>query len=179
MVSGREIAACKGAIVIEQAIRAILTHVPLILCVSALVLAWTTRRNATSQAEHYLGWTLLLAIGADCLWAGLYHVLAPHTAAAFIGWQVSPFQFEIGVADIAIGLVAMVSFWRSLDFKAAVVGYAVVFYAGVVYGHIHEAITANNFAPGNVGILLALSIVRPVVVVALLWAARRRVPAMA
>jgi hypothetical protein len=45
------------------------------------------------------------------LWAGLFHVFFPHVAAASIGWEVSPFQFEVGVADIAIGLTAIASFW--------------------------------------------------------------------
>ena len=55
----------------------------------------------------------------------------PHMAASSIGWQVSPFQFEIGVADASIGIVAIVAFWRSLDFKGPVVGYLSLFSIGV------------------------------------------------
>jgi hypothetical protein len=159
--------------VIETVIRLILTHVPLLLFVLAIGLGWLNRRGAPSKADHYLRWILLLSIGVDSLWAGLYHVFAPETAAAFIGWQVSPFQFEIGVADIALGVTAVVSFWRSLDFRAAVVVYASIFFAGVVYGHIHDAFVAGNFAPGNVGVMLMLSILRPILLVGLLWAAMR------
>jgi hypothetical protein len=42
---------------------------------------------------------LLLPIGITGLWAGVSHVFFPATAAAHIGWQVSPFQFEVGMAD--------------------------------------------------------------------------------
>ncbi len=160
---------------IAETIRFVVSHVPLILFVLALLLGAITARHATARAEHWLGWLLLLPVGADALWAGLFHVLMPHTAASFIGWQVSPFQFEVGVADIALGVAAIAAFWRPLEFKAAVVFYAVIFYVGVVYGHIHEAIAASNFAPGNVGVLLVLSIIRPVLLTALLFAASRRV----
>jgi hypothetical protein len=158
---------------IETAIRQLLTHVPLVMFLLALVIAWFTSRRARSKADHYLRWLLLLAVGVDGLWAGLYHILAPETAASFIGWQVSPFQFEIGVADTALGITAVVSFWRSLDFRAAVVVFASLFYAGVVYGHIHDAAVAQNFAPGNVGIMLVISILRPLLLAWLLWQAVR------
>lgn len=46
---------------------------------------------------------------------------ATATAAAYIGWQVSPFQFEVGMADFAIGATACLSFWRDLSFKAGAV----------------------------------------------------------
>jgi len=151
-----------------------LSNIPLIMFVLSLVLAALTSRAAGSKAEHYLGWFLLLAVGFASLWAGLYHVLAPQMAAKFIGWAPSPFQFEIGVADIAFGVAAIVAFWRGLEFKAAVVVYGVVFYAGVVYGHIHQVIVAGNFSPGNFGVLLLLSIVSPVLMVVLLLAAKRQ-----
>ena len=47
--------------------------------------------------------------------------LFPAVAAAHIGWQTSPFQFEVGMADLAIGITACLSFWRDLSFKAAAI----------------------------------------------------------
>ncbi len=158
---------------LESFIRVVLTNVPLFLFVSALLLAALTSGSAPSKADHFLRWLLLLPVGADALWAGLYHVLAPETAADFIGWEVSPFQFEIGVADIALGVTAVVAFWHSLDFRAAVVIYAAIFYVGVVYGHINDALSTGNYAAGNIGILLVLSIIRPLLLVALLWMGMR------
>jgi hypothetical protein len=32
------------------------------------------------------------------VWAGFFHVFFPELAARSIGWAVSPFQFESGVA---------------------------------------------------------------------------------
>jgi hypothetical protein len=158
---------------IAAAVRFVLTNLSTILFVAALVIAAVTHR-IPGKAERYLAWLLLLSVGVQGIWAGFFHVFFPHTAAAQIGWQVSPFQFEIGVADMAIGIVAVASFWRSLDFKGAVVGYIVLFYIGVAIGHVREAVTANNFSPDNFGLLLLLTVVQVVLLPVLYFAARRK-----
>jgi hypothetical protein len=114
-------------------------------------------------------------VGVEELWAGLFHVFFPHVAAASIGWDVSPFQFEIGVADIAIGLTAIASFWRSLPFKAAAIRDGV--YAGVAIGHVREAVTSGNFSGNNFGLLLLITVVKVILLPTLYLMARRNVPA--
>jgi hypothetical protein len=158
---------------IADAIRFVLTHMPVILTLLALLCAMIIRRGPP-PAERYLSWLLLLAVGAESVWGGAFHVFFPSTAASFIGWQTSPFQFEVGVADLAISIVAVVSFWRGLDFKAAVVGYIVLFYGGVAIGHVHQMLTAGNTSPGNFGALLVLTLIKLVVLPWLLHAARRQ-----
>jgi hypothetical protein len=145
----------------SEAIAFVLTHLPVLLFIAAFALALFMKRPARFAAR-LLDWLLLLSVGVETLWAGIFHVFFPNVAARSIGWSVSPFQFEIGVADIAIGIVAILSFWRSLDFKAAVIGYISLFYAGVAIGHVHEAISAGNFAPNNFGLLLALTVIKMV-----------------
>jgi hypothetical protein len=99
-----------------------------------------------------LSWILLLPIGVTGLWAGAFHVFLPATAAALIGWQVSPFQFEVGMADLAIGATACIAFWRDLSFKAGAVCAASIFLLGDAVGHVREMVMARNFAPGNAGV---------------------------
>ena len=155
-----------------QLIASILSHLPLILFAAALLVAGL-RRDGRPAARRLLDWLLLLSVGVETLWAGLFHVFAPQVAAASIGWQVSPFQFEVGVADMSIGLVGILAFWRSLAFKSAVVGYITLFYAGVAIGHVQQAILAQNFAPNNFGVLLVLTIVKAVILPLLLARAWR------
>ncbi len=157
---------------IESAIRFILTHIPVLLFILSFVCAALTK-PAGSRAEHYLGWMLLLTVGVDGIWAGLYHLLAPQTAASFIGWKDSPFQFEIGVADFSMGIIAVAAFWRPLDFKAAMARFAALFYAGVAYGHVREVLVAGNFAPGNFGIMFAVTTLRFLILPALVFLAYR------
>lgn len=86
-----------------------LHNLPAVLFAVAIVLA-ALRRGSGSAAERYLAWILLLPIGVTGLWAGLFHIAFPAVAAADIGWQVSPFQFEVAMADLAIGATAIASF---------------------------------------------------------------------
>ena len=163
---------------IAATIQFVLSNTPSILFVLAIVIAFM-RTTLQPASYRYLSWLLLVAVGANMLWAGLFHLFLPKIAAAFIGWQVSPFQFEIGVADTAMGVVAVVSFWRGLEYKAAVVLYVVLFYIGVAVGHVREAVTADNFSPGNFGMLLLLTVVQIVLLTWLLMRARREMPAAA
>jgi hypothetical protein len=158
------------------AITFVLTNLAAFLFAAALIIAALYGRNPNT-AERYLSWLLLLSVGVETLWAGSFHVFFAQKAASSIGWQVSPFQFEIGVADLAIGAVAIASFWRSLSFKSAVVAYIVLFYAGVAIGHVRQAVQAGDYAPDNFGLLLLLTIVKVPLLIGLLWAAwRKRLP---
>jgi hypothetical protein len=117
---------------------------------------------------------LLLPIGATGLWAGVFHVFFSATAAAHIGWQVSPFQFEVGMADFAIGVTACLAFRRPLAFKAAAVCAASIFLLGDAVGHIRQMVAAGNFAPGNAGVPFYMDVICPVLGITLLAASRRQ-----
>lgn len=158
---------------ISDTIRAVLTHMPIILTIAALTCA-TLFRGISSLPERYLAWLLLLSVGVEMIWAGGFHVFAPATAAAFIGWQTSPFQFEIGVADLAMGVVAVLSFWRGWEFRAAVVAYLVVFYLGVSIGHLRQMMATGDTSPGNFGVLLGLTLIKLLVLPVLLLMSPRK-----
>ena len=155
----------------QGAIGFVLSNLPAILFVAALILAWVTK-SPTYFPARLLGW-MLLSVGIAYVWAGFFHIVFPHVAASSIGWQVSPFQFEIGVADASIGIVAIISFWRSLDFKGPAVGYLSLFSIGVAYGHFHQAINAGNTSKNNFGLLLAITIVHAVLLPVLYVLARK------
>ncbi len=156
---------------IGEAIGFFLRNLPAVLFVVALVAAAVRRRGPA--AERFLSWILLLPIGVTGLWAGVTHVFFPSVAAAHIGWQTSPFQFEVGMADLAVGVTALLSFWRDLSFKAAAVCAASVFLLGDAIGHVHQMIAANNFAPGNAGVPFYMDVICPLLAIGLLAAAAR------
>jgi hypothetical protein len=132
------------------------------------------RRGHGPAAERFLSWILLLPIGITGLWAGAFHIFFPATAAALIGWEVSPFQFEVGMADLAIGLTACIAFWRDLSFKAAAVSVASIFLLGDAVGHVRQMWIAGNFAPGNAGVPFYTDLICPLLAIALLFIASRR-----
>lgn len=153
---------------VANIIRLVLTNIPLVAFILALLIPVIYARKTTRRAEKFLSWLLLLSIGFTSLWAGLYHTLWPQTAAAFIGWQSSPFQFEMGMSDIALGIVAMMAFWRTLEFKSAVVMWVTIEFAGLAYGHVHQLLRTGNDQAGNAGVLLALTIAQVVLLPLLL-----------
>ncbi len=158
---------------IGEAIGFFLRNLPAFLFAAALVFAASTRGRGDA-AERLLAWTLLLPIGVTGLWAGISHVFFPAMAAAHIGWQVSPFQFEVGMADLAIGVTACVAFWRELPFKAAAVCAASIFLLGDAIGHIREMTVAGNFAPGNAGLPFYMDVICPTLAIVLVIIAKRR-----
>nr|WP_158922997.1 DUF6790 family protein [Acidisphaera sp. S103] len=132
----------------------------------------TLRRNRT--ADRFLSWVLLLPIGVTGIWAALFHIVLPSVAAADIGWEVSPFQFEVGVADLAFGVTACIAFRASLPFKAAVVCVASIALLGDAVGHVHQMMIAGNFAPGNAGVPFWTDVIVPVLAIVLLAVAWRQ-----
>jgi hypothetical protein len=151
---------------VGEAIGFFLRNLPAFLFVAALIFA-SLSRGRRSAPERFLAWILLLPIGITGLWAGVSHIFFPTTAAAHIGWQVSPFQFEVGMANLAIGVTACMAFWRELPFQAAAVCAASVFLLGDAIGHVRQMIVAGNFATGNAGLPFYMDIICPVLAIIL------------
>jgi|SRR5262245_6412313 len=158
---------------VGEAIRLVLTNLPAIFFVAAFVLTYAVKSSPEPLPARLLGWLLLLSVGLENVWFGFFHMFLPEMAASSIGWKPSPFEFEIGAADFSLGVIAILSFWRSLDFKAAVVLFVTLFYAGVTSIHVYEAVAAGNFAPNNFGLLLLLTVVKMVLLPVLYLMTRR------
>jgi hypothetical protein len=156
-----------------QLIQLTLSNIPSIMFGVACMLALLARGDHPFS-RRLLDWMLLLGIGVSYVWGGFFHVFFPDVAASSIGWANSPFQYEIGVADIAIGITAITSFWRSREFKAAVVAYIAVFSFGVTVGHVYQAIQASDYAPNNFGLLLLVTITEMIILPVALWITWRK-----
>jgi hypothetical protein len=154
---------------LAEMIQLLLSNLHAILFAAAVLIALL---KGAPYSAHLLEWLLLLPIGVGYVWAGFFHVFFPEIAAQSIGWQVSPFQFEIGVADFSIGVVAILSFWRNLQFKTAVAIYIVLFSLGVTIGHVRQAM-GGDLASNNFGLLLVLTIAEIILFPVLLWLVRR------
>ncbi|MBV8912931.1 MAG: hypothetical protein JOZ05_07840 [Acetobacteraceae bacterium] len=150
-------------------------NLPAVLLVLALVFGALGRPRGDA-ASRFLAWVLLLPIGVTGLWAGIGHIAFPQVAASHIGWQVSPFQFEVGMADLAVGVTACLAYWRAWEFRAASVCAASIFLLGDAVGHVHQMITAANFAPGNAGVPFYTDVICPLLALTLLFASRHSAP---
>ena len=160
-----------GKLMIGETIAFTLRNLPAILFIVAL--GATALGLGRGPAPHrMLTWLLLFPIGISGLWAGIGHVFFPAMAASYIGWQTSPFQLEVGMADLAIGITACISAFRSWDFRAATVCAASVFLLGDAVGHVHQMLAAGNFAPGNAGVPFFMDVICPLLAIGLLIATR-------
>ena len=128
------------------------------------------------MAERLLSWLLLLPIGVGGLWSGFFHLAFPELTARFIGWQDSPFQFEVGMADLAFGVAGCAAFRTSYGFRAATVLVNAIFLLGDAVGHVRQIMIAGNFAPRNAGLVFYLDIILPLATIVLLLLCRRAGP---
>jgi hypothetical protein len=97
------------------------------------------------------------------------HVFFSEMAAAFIGWQTSPFQKEVGFASLGFSVVGFMAFKGGAGMRlAALVGPA-CFLWGAAAGHVEQMVEAHNFAPGNAGVIFYTDILLPLFGLALLW----------
>jgi hypothetical protein len=97
-------------------------------------------------------------------------------AAAFIGWEDSPFQFEVATASLGFSLVGFIAAFGSFDLRLAAILGPSIFLLGAAAGHIYQMITAHNFAPGNAGAIFYMDLLLPMFGYLLLWLARRNGP---
>lgn len=105
------------------------------------------------QVELLLLYFLVFAVGWTGIIAFVGHVFYPEMIAPMIGWQVSPFQREVGLHDGAWGLLAILAIWiRGSFWHAVVIGWS-FFMLGAGLGHLTETITAGNYATYNYGMI--------------------------
>lgn len=122
--------------------------------------------------DGFLRWTtmnaVLFLIGSSCVGNGIAHLFFGPVIARSIGWQPGPFQFEVGAANLGIGIAAIVAgaafepdAWLAPILAAAIF----LFLAGA--GHIRQIATARNLSINNAGPILFLDFLMPAVALAL------------
>jgi hypothetical protein len=92
----------------------------------------------------------------------------PERAAASIGWAPSPFQYEVGVANLGIGLASIYAAFRGFEARLAAGIAAACFLIGAGIGHVRDILATGNFAPGNAGPIMVTDFLTPIAVFVLL-----------
>lgn len=120
-------------------------------------------------ANRLARWVCLVPLGLMGIWGFLGHVFFPAETAASIGWPESPFQYEIGMANLAIGVTGIVAavFGRPA-FRWALALVALVFLGGDGVGHLMQISATGDMAAGNAGPILYADFLTPAVLVAAL-----------
>lgn len=124
--------------------------------------------------EVFLTWWLGLGLGGSALFAAMGHLFLANEVAESIGWPTgSPFQREVGFANLALGTIAVLSVWKRGGFREAAMISMAIFLLGAAIGHIIEIVDTGNTAESNAGPILYTDIFAPLVSIGLLIGARR------
>ena len=119
--------------------------------------------------EAIFSYFLLFSIGISYLYNFIMHVFFAEMSATFIGWENSPFQYEVGCASLGFGIVGLIAFRQNLAFRAAAVIGPSLFLWGAAGGHVYQMITNHNFSPGNAGVIFWTDIILPIIAFILLY----------
>ena len=108
------------------------------------------------------------------LWAFFSHVFMSEDAANAIGWEPSPFQFEVGVANLGLALASFYAAFKGFEARAATAIAAACFLAGAGIGHLMDIAQGDNLTAGNAGPILYTDFVTPIAILVLLLLFPRR-----
>ena len=140
------------------ALQIILSNFPMSMFVLSVLLALFSYKKFSSV---FLNSLLFLCVGLGGAWGFVMHTFFSEITTKLIGWQPSPFEFEVALANLALGLVGIIAVFANNSFKSAVVIVTTVFLWGAATGHVHQIIAAHNFNPGNAGTILWTDILIP------------------
>lgn len=118
-----------------------------------------------SQAEIVYRWIALFPLGFTAIYAFTMHAFFSLIAASTIGWISTPFQYEVAVANLAIGFLAIMSFRASYGFRLATVVASTIWLWGDAIVHLYEIFLYHNYAIGNAGSWLFLDIFIPLILI--------------
>lgn len=120
--------------------------------------------------------TWLFAAGLQLLLGASGHLFRPEATAESIGWESNVrFQFEVGIANLAIA-VLLLGCLRSREgwMTAAVIAFSIWLWGDAV-GHFISWMETGDTAAGNTGWIFLLDLVNPLVALILfLWWRRVR-----
>lgn len=147
----------------------ILSYVAVVLLTALSFARAAPPRGPRLVAELLLRHVCLVPVGLMGLWGALGHIVFPARSAAAIGWATSPFQTEVGAANLGIGLAGLIgAFYPSWGFRLAVAVVAAGFLGGAALTHLIEIAETGNYAAGNAGPILYTDVLTPLLLLILL-----------
>lgn len=137
----------------------------------------TAARERLRKVEVYLIYLFMLGVGASGLSGFFGHVFTPDAVAESIGWQTgSPFQQEMGFANLALGVLGLIAAGRRDGFREATVIAVAVVGVGATVVHVVDILEEDNLAAGN-SIQNVGNLLKPALLIPLLIVSRRAEPA--
>ena len=143
---------------------------PVIAIAGAAVQLARSRRPRTlgHASEVFLVWLLVVWAGIASVFTFLSHTLFANQTAMAIGWPTgNPFQSEVAVANLAVGVLGILCYWIRGSFWLATVIATSVWLGGDAVVHIYDIVVNQNYHPGNVGLPFYFDILLPLLLIVL------------
>jgi hypothetical protein len=143
---------------------------PVIAIAGAAVQLARSRRPRTlgHASEVFLVWVLVVWAGIGSVFTFLSHTLLAEQTARTIGWPTgNPFQTEVAVANLAVGVLGILCYWIRGSFWLATVIATSVWLGGDAVVHIRDIVVNQNYHPGNAGLPFYFDILLPLLLIVL------------
>jgi hypothetical protein len=132
-----------------------------------LALSPLRRKSGAAVAGTYLLYLLFFYVGLMGLLAAYAHVFRPLQTSASIGWLTSPYEYEVGMADLTVGVLGVLCLWFRGNFWLATAIANAVWLIGDAVGHLRQVLLNHNHARNNSGIFLWVEFTMPIVILLL------------
>jgi hypothetical protein len=155
------------------AIQMILNNFPLMMLIISLVVAFSHRDGFFNRLLFSM---LILNVGLCGIWGFIMHGFFSDLTSNYIGWTPSPFEYEVAIANLGIGITGIIAAFSSHSYKKSIITFVSIFLLGAAFGHIYQIHTLHNFNPGNAGTILWTDILIPVFLWIALIGAKKNKP---
>lgn len=148
----------------------------LILGLVVFFLHWGFQKKEPKKTVRLLlGYLMLFTLGFNGVANFVAHVFFSDRTALLIGWAPgNPFQFEVGIANLSFGILAILSFWLRGSFLFAALLGNTIWLWGDAVGHVKNMVETGNFAAGNAGIYFWADIFIPILILIVYWIREKR-----
>ncbi|MBW6411524.1 DUF6790 family protein [Clostridium weizhouense] len=114
-----------------------------------------TIRTVQAISTNLLFYQLVITLTLTGVQGFLGHVFKSDMVAEYIGWEKgSPFQKELGYAELGYGIAGVLCIWMGREFWLAVIVIISPLFIGAAIVHLKEMMKNKNFKTGNSTILL-------------------------
>ena len=129
--------------------------------------------TTTRRIEVAIMYLLAISLGANGIGGAFGHLFLSDLVAEGIGWPAgSPFQLEMGFANLTIGVLGIVAIGRRDGFRTAAILATTIIGFGATLVHLQDIAAHGNLSPGNT-IQNISNLLDPILLIGLSWWATR------
>jgi hypothetical protein len=138
----------------------VLGNIEIPLFAIAIIVTIVKLRRASARHEvmtaTYTLWgeVLFYCVGLGFIYVWYFHAFLQEFTAPLIGWQPSPFEWELAWAELGLAVVALLSLWRGYEMRLAATLVFAIFSFGAAAQHIEQMLALHNYSRGNAGLIL-------------------------